>query len=34
MGAKEIKFGREAQDAILRGVNSLTTAVKATLGPR
>ena len=34
MGAKEIKSGREAQDAILRGVNSLTTAVKATLGPR
>ena len=34
MGAKEIKFGREAQDAILRGVNALTTAVKATLGPR
>jgi len=34
MGAKEIKFGREAQDAILRGVNELSTAVKATLGPR
>jgi chaperonin GroEL len=34
MGAKEIKFGREAQDAVLRGVNSLSTAVKATLGPR
>ena len=34
MGAKEIKFGREAQDAILRGVNTLTAAVKATLGPR
>ncbi|MCH7519309.1 MAG: chaperonin GroEL [Candidatus Dadabacteria bacterium] len=32
--AKEIKFGREAQDAILTGVNVLADAVKATLGPR
>ncbi len=32
--AKEIKFGREAQDAVLRGVNTLANAVKATLGPR
>ena len=32
--AKEIKFGREAQDAILTGVNVLTDAVKSTLGPR
>ena len=32
--AKEIKFDREAQDAILRGVNALANAVKATLGPR
>jgi chaperonin GroEL len=32
--AKEIKFGREAQDAVLRGVNTLSNAVKATLGPR
>ncbi|TDI90130.1 MAG: chaperonin GroEL [Candidatus Dadabacteria bacterium] len=32
--AKEIKFGREAQDAILTGVNILADAVKATLGPR
>jgi chaperonin GroEL len=34
MGAKEIKFNREAQDLILQGVNTLSTAVKATLGPR
>ncbi len=32
--AKEIKFGREAQDAVLKGVNTLSNAVKATLGPR
>lgn len=32
--AKEIKFGREAQDAILTGVNVLADAVRATLGPR
>jgi len=32
--AKEIKFDREAQDAILTGVNILANAVKATLGPR
>ena len=32
--AKEIKFDREAQDAVLKGVNSLANAVKATLGPR
>lgn len=34
MAAKEIKFGREAQAAVLRGVNMLANAVKATLGPR
>ena len=32
--AKEIKFSREAQDAVLKGVNTLSNAVKATLGPR
>jgi len=32
--AKEIKFSREAQDAVLMGVNTLANAVKATLGPR
>ena len=32
--AKEIKFDREAQDAILTGVNILANAVRATLGPR
>jgi chaperonin GroEL len=34
MAAKEIKFGRQAQDSVLRGVNILANAVKATLGPR
>ena len=34
MAAKEIKFERAAQDAILKGVNTLANAVKATLGPR
>ena len=34
MAAKEIKFDRAAQDAILKGVNALANAVKATLGPR
>ncbi|HVY54562.1 MAG TPA: chaperonin GroEL [Thermodesulfobacteriota bacterium] len=34
MAAKEIKFERAAQDAILKGVNTLANAVKSTLGPR
>ena len=34
MAAKEIKFGREAQASVLKGVNMLANAVKATLGPR
>jgi len=34
MGAKEIRFGRQVQDAVLNGVNILADAVKATLGPR
>ncbi|MEE9213298.1 MAG: TCP-1/cpn60 chaperonin family protein, partial [Thermodesulfobacteriota bacterium] len=34
MAAKEIKFGREAQTLVLNGVNALSNAVKATLGPR
>ena len=34
MAAKEIKFNREAQEAVLKGVNQLANAVKATLGPR
>ena len=34
MASKEIKFDREAQDAVLAGVNKLANAVKATLGPR
>ena len=34
MGAKEIRFSREAQDSVLSGINKLANAVKATLGPR
>src|SRR4030043_265525 len=32
--AKELKFGQEARNAILEGVNILADAVKVTLGPR
>src|SRR3979409_2222335 len=32
--AKQIKYGEEARQAILRGVNALADAVKVTLGPK
>jgi len=32
--AKEIKFGDSARQRMLKGVNVLADAVKATLGPR
>lgn len=31
---KEVKFGSEARDAMLRGVDILANAVKVTLGPK
>jgi len=34
MAAKEVKFGREARESMLRGVNILANAVKVTLGPK
>jgi len=34
MAAKEVKFGTDARDRILRGVNILADAVKTTLGPK
>ena len=34
MSAKEIKFGQKARAGILQGVNTLTNAVKVTLGPK
>jgi chaperonin GroEL len=34
MGAKIVKFNRDARDAILRGVNILADAVTVTLGPK
>ena len=34
MPAKEVKFGIEARDRILRGVDILNNAVKVTLGPK
>jgi chaperonin GroEL len=34
MSVKEVKFGSEARDLMLRGVNTLADAVKITLGPR
>ena len=32
--AKEITLGEEARQAILKGINQLADAVKATMGPR
>ena len=34
MAAKDIRFGEDARARILRGVNTLANAVKATLGPK
>ncbi|MGY1426583.1 chaperonin GroEL [Lysobacter sp. A289] len=34
MAAKEIRFGEDARSKMLRGVNTLANAVKATLGPK
>jgi hypothetical protein len=33
MSAKEVKFGVDARDRMLRGVDILNNAVKVTLGP-
>lgn len=32
--AKEIRFGKEARDSILRGIDTLSDTVKITLGPK
>ena len=34
MAAKEVKFGAEARDRMLHGVDVLANAVKVTLGPK
>src|ERR1700746_2876920 len=34
MSAKEVKFGVDARDRMLRGVDILNNAVKITLGPK
>jgi chaperonin GroEL len=34
MSAKEVKFGRDAREKMLRGVDVLADAVKVTLGPK
>ncbi len=34
MSAKDVKFGAEAREAMLSGVNTLADAVKVTLGPK
>jgi len=34
MAAKEVKFGRDARERMLRGVDVLANAVKVTLGPK
>src|SRR3546814_11261976 len=33
MSAKELRFGEDARAKLVRGVNTLANAVKATLGP-
>ena len=32
--AKEIRYGKEARDSVLKGVDTLANAVKVTLGPK
>ena len=34
MAAKEVRFGTEAREKLLRGVDTLANAVKVTLGPK
>ncbi|MEP5936994.1 MAG: chaperonin GroEL [Erythrobacter sp.] len=34
MAAKDVKFGRDAREGILNGVDTLANAVKVTLGPK
>jgi hypothetical protein len=34
MAAKDVKFGRDARERILNGVDILANAVKVTLGPK
>jgi chaperonin GroEL len=34
MAAKEVKFGGDARDRLMRGVDTLANAVKVTLGPK
>ena len=34
MAAKDVKFGVDARNKMLRGVNVLADAVKVTLGPK
>jgi len=34
MAAKDVQFGREAREGILKGVDTLANAVKVTLGPK
>ena len=34
MAAKDVKFGEDARQRMVRGVNILANAVKVTLGPK
>jgi chaperonin GroEL len=34
MTAKDVKFGQDARDRMLRGIDILATAVRVTLGPK
>ena len=34
MSAKDVRFGEDARNQMMRGVNILANAVKVTLGPK
>ena len=34
MAAKDVKFGADARERMLRGIDTLANAVKVTLGPK
>ena len=34
MSAKDVKFGTDSRDRMLKGINTLANAVKVTLGPK
>jgi len=34
MSVKDVKFGTDSRDRMLKGINTLANAVKVTLGPK